>query len=632
MSETWIEIGNGYATGWAAAIWRASWQGAITAGLVWLVCLALRKLPYALRCGLWWLVCLKMLLALSPTSVPVPMLSARVVPQSSELAVQTQISPDFGVVESLPLSFVEASRRPVGVPPSWELGLFGLWGVGVLWFGLLALRPLSLTRAVVRRAKMCDDAALISEGEDVARRIGLRSVPRILISEESEDVLTFGIFRPIVLLSRQTLDACSPEERRMILAHEFAHVRRSDAWLALVPQLAQVVFFFHPLVWLASREFNFSREAECDQTAIRSMQVGPEHYGRLLLRLGATQGRGQALCSPGVSSHFHVLRRRIAMLELVSNCNIFRPRRGVLAMLGLTALLCVAPISLVQGQSTTPAGTPVSKKSAAPMPSAGTGIALVRHSLKHSKIAVKRANLPKVAANLVPKAGSPVALEKVNGNAQPGQPRSTSVFTLQYAKASSTAALLKQLFKSSEVAIAPDERTNQIVARGSKAILAEVTSVVTNLDQPSPSDEKQEATRQIRVFSLKYARASDMADIIRNSIAGKRSASVSADLRTNSVVVTADPTQMDRIFRLVADLDKLSDQQSAIEHAVTRVIPVRNRKADEMLNLIHGMLHFNDLLFISIDPNTNNIIVKASENTINEIQVLVSQFDVPKSK
>jgi bla regulator protein BlaR1 len=57
----------------SAAVWRASWQGAIAVGLVWLVCLTWRRLSPRWQCWLWRLAVVKFALALvwaAPLELP----------------------------------------------------------------------------------------------------------------------------------------------------------------------------------------------------------------------------------------------------------------------------------------------------------------------------------------------------------------------------------------------------------------------------------------------------------------------------------------------------------------------------------------------------------------------------------
>src|SRR5438128_11250513 len=72
---------NVAAAAWVPALWRASWQGGLVIGLVWLLDRLLPRLAPDTRCWLWRLACLKLLLALAwsaPAQPPwaVPLLPA----------------------------------------------------------------------------------------------------------------------------------------------------------------------------------------------------------------------------------------------------------------------------------------------------------------------------------------------------------------------------------------------------------------------------------------------------------------------------------------------------------------------------------------------------------------------------
>ena len=89
-----------------------------------------------------------------------------------------------------------------------------------------------------------------------------------------------------MLLPRALCDAPDTLPARLALAHEMAHLRRGDLWLGWVPALANALFFFHPLVWLAGREYLQARGEACDAAAVRLTGAPPDEYGRLLLRFG----------------------------------------------------------------------------------------------------------------------------------------------------------------------------------------------------------------------------------------------------------------------------------------------------------------------------------------------------------
>jgi hypothetical protein len=185
-----------------------------------------------------------------------------------------------------------------------------------------------------------EDATLQHALATLGRELGLTRLPRLLVSECAPSPLALGLTHPEVILPRKALETLSPLEQRMALAHELAHVRRGDLWLGWVPALAQAVFFFHPLVRRACREYALAREEACDATALQATGAAPREYGRLLLVFGVARAPAAA-AAPGASSHLAALKRRIAMLEHVETESQprTRPLRWLLGGLALAALV-----------------------------------------------------------------------------------------------------------------------------------------------------------------------------------------------------------------------------------------------------------------------------------------------------
>lgn len=127
----------------------------------------------------------------------------------------------------------------------------------------------------------------------------------------------------------------------MALTHELIHLRRRDLWWGLLPALAQHLFFFHPLVHLAAREYAIAREAACDAAVVAGHRHCRHEYGRLLLQLGvaARPRGGVASASPSFLS----LKRRLSMLQ---DTRAF-PRLAAAMILAAVAVCGVLPLRLV---------------------------------------------------------------------------------------------------------------------------------------------------------------------------------------------------------------------------------------------------------------------------------------------
>jgi beta-lactamase regulating signal transducer with metallopeptidase domain len=161
----------------------------------------------------------------------------------------------------------------VGV--TWLLGLLALvvrFGVGSLEVGdCLAARG-SVRAGDERRPLLgaCAD------------HVGLDAIPKVVFAHGCHSPLATGIWKPAILLPMELKDA--PDEvLRIVLLHEFAHVRRRDCLVELVVQIIGALMWWNPLYWIAARRLRFAREVVCDQIVLWG-RASRTSYVKLLLR------------------------------------------------------------------------------------------------------------------------------------------------------------------------------------------------------------------------------------------------------------------------------------------------------------------------------------------------------------
>jgi hypothetical protein len=149
----------------------------------------------------------------------------------------------------------------------------------------------------------------------------------------------FGIRRPLVLMPADA--AFTPDDRFMAIGHELMHVKRRDLALGWIPAIAERLFFFHPLVRVAAREYVTAREAACDAALVRALGVAPEEYGRLLVRFGIA-GQRFAWGASGAAGSATSLRRRLEMLQHLSGHS-----RGAAGLAVAVLVIALVPGRLV---------------------------------------------------------------------------------------------------------------------------------------------------------------------------------------------------------------------------------------------------------------------------------------------
>src|SRR5262249_24382374 len=130
--------------------------------------------------------------------------------------------------------------------------LAAVWLLGALGCLTRAALRLQTLYACLRRARPLGGADRAECLADLAQACPAGAV-EFRESAAVASPLTLGLWHPVILLPR-SWRSWSDEQRALLLAHEWAHVRRRDFVAVLVAELARCLWWFHPLVrWLAGR-------------------------------------------------------------------------------------------------------------------------------------------------------------------------------------------------------------------------------------------------------------------------------------------------------------------------------------------------------------------------------------------
>ena len=320
---------------------RASLEGGVLVAGIWIVGRLWPRLSARTLAMLWWCAAAKFLLALVwVTPIELQILPG---PQAGPVISSAIASSGSGTDSISPTSVVppdQSVRTEKG--RDWRPVLLGLWAGGVALAMIVGIRRWRITADLVgRSAPATEDTTQMAT--EVAAAIGLKRAPPVRTSNDVGTPFVAGALRPVVVVPADRFAALSSDEKRMALCHELAHVKRADLWLGCVPALAERLFFFHPLVRLAAREYALCREAACDAAVIDALDTSPREYGRLLLALGVTPGR-MAVAAAGAPWSFSALKRRITMLREPSN-HSWKGRASAAAVVAV-AVAAIVPLRL----------------------------------------------------------------------------------------------------------------------------------------------------------------------------------------------------------------------------------------------------------------------------------------------
>lgn len=111
----------------------------------------------------------------------------------------------------------------------------------------------------------------------------LRRSVEIRQSERISSPLTYGIFRPVILVPKD-IEWWEKTQLRYVLLHEYVHICRLDALAKLIAVAAVCIHWFNPFVWVLYVLFNRDIELTCDEAVVRRSGVSARSvYARVLI-------------------------------------------------------------------------------------------------------------------------------------------------------------------------------------------------------------------------------------------------------------------------------------------------------------------------------------------------------------
>ena len=197
-------------------------------------------------------------------------------------------------------------------PWDWTRWLLLLWAAGtciVLLPGAGALWELNGLKAASHDALDDSWRELLTE---IRRKFSI-SGPVDLRIAANPGPLTTGIFSQTILLPRTAAD-WSLDRRRLVLAHEMAHIKRNDGVGQLLTQIVCAVYWFNPFVWYAVHRLRIERERACDDYVL-SLGASAPDYADHLLQIARSLNSGLRFHAVSMAHPSQLKSRIVAILD-----------------------------------------------------------------------------------------------------------------------------------------------------------------------------------------------------------------------------------------------------------------------------------------------------------------------------
>jgi TonB family protein len=188
----------------------------------------------------------------------------------------------------------------------------------------------------------------------VRAQIHVRQFVRIAITRHPALIVTWGALAPVILLPADA-DRWSSDRKRLVIAHEMAHLVRRDWLIQLFAEIVRSLYWFNPLFWIACDRLRRESEHASDDIVLDTGIAG-DSYATHLIDLARSVSKHRTwLPAPSIARPSTLERRVRAMLNPALNRQP-ASRRLQLAVVALLITIALPIAAASRGQNA-PAGT-----------------------------------------------------------------------------------------------------------------------------------------------------------------------------------------------------------------------------------------------------------------------------------
>ena len=307
---------------------QMSFSGAVfITAVVMIRAAAINKLPKKTFLVLWELVMVRLLI---PFSIPSVFSVYTLVTHGLSSAALPEVTTDYNMPA---VEGVFAATGGMEQPPADILSSISLWFI--VWCAGMIPAALFFVISYLR-CLMEFRTALPVRSHYVEKWLEQQTLKRPVLVRQSDRIstpLTYGIFRPVILMPKKT-DWKNEKQLQYILTHEYVHIYRYDTVRKLLAACALCVHWFKPYVWVMYRLFNRDIELACDESVIRQFgEKSKSAYSLMLINMEAAKSGLLPFCN---NFSKNAVEERITAIMKMKKTSLFAICIAAMLIVGVT--------------------------------------------------------------------------------------------------------------------------------------------------------------------------------------------------------------------------------------------------------------------------------------------------------
>lgn len=223
---------------------------------------------------------------------------------------------------------------------------FGIWIIGILAMGLLVLKSSYRLYRIKESALPLQNRKVRGLYKNCLEEMNITAKIPIFSTAFLNSPIFTGFIRPRIYLPIRLITDFKAEKIRYMLLHELQHYQHKDNISNYLLLLAEIFYWFNPLVWYAARTMRNDREVACDSAVLNMLDKDSyQDYGYTLINFAEKISLSPFPFSSGLGGTMKQLEQRILNIATYRKPSSLKKLRSITIFAAIAILFVgITPI------------------------------------------------------------------------------------------------------------------------------------------------------------------------------------------------------------------------------------------------------------------------------------------------
>jgi beta-lactamase regulating signal transducer with metallopeptidase domain len=160
----------------------------------------------------------------------------------------------------------------------WYHAAMGIWIAGIASILSFFIATSIKINERIKSSTIVSSEKLIAMVENCRKDLHIK---KPIATYVIEDIMTPALtvsFNPKLLLPADMIGEMEDEQVLFAIRHELTHFKRRDHLVSLLLRILEAVYWFNPIIWIASKKILMDMEMACDNQVVKAMEKPEKKY------------------------------------------------------------------------------------------------------------------------------------------------------------------------------------------------------------------------------------------------------------------------------------------------------------------------------------------------------------------